>query len=634
MDWTRHSLTVCLSLFVGAVIKPAALADDERSMLDSWLIRTWQTDQGLPDNRVTGVVQAADGHIWVSTLGGLRRYDGADFEEYSIEHLPKVSNRLVRGMHLDRSDGLWLVMGRGGVIHVRGAAARVFDAEDGIENARVRFMTDDSEGNFWFVVGRLIHRIRGETVDRFGVEDGLPMASSTGTCVASDREGRLWFAREEKVGLYREGRWEVRLTLDASPARLLGASGGGLWICLPSRVCRFSEEDGLREVVQLPKTMTVQVMLEDRQGALWIGTMADGLFCLQEGRIRPVAVSQPEINSLMQDREGNLWVGTQGGGLNMLHPRAVELIDAQAGLPMESVRSVCQDTEGWLWAAFQNGALARGRGRQWRAMTSADGWPGADVTCVTAAREGGVWIGTRDRGLHRLQAGQFQQWSTAEGLASQSVRSLLEASNGDLWVATDTPKQMKVFRHGVFHKANLPGAIQVVRALVEDAHGTIWAGTSDGRLLEMVGDTAVSRPEVEAWGSPSIRCLHATPDGSVWIGYAGQGVGRWRGGQYARVGSAQGLHDDYVAQIQSDGRGGLWLNGNHGLFQVALESLLGVMEGREQHIRSIGHIFRLGKFIGRMTDAAHARHKNHPHWCDGCHLLRIMTGTTLHVFGR
>ena len=36
----------------------------------------------------------------------------------------------------------------------------------------------------------------------------------------------------------------------------------------------------------------------------------------------------------------------------------------------------------------------------------------------------------------------------------------------------------------------------------------------------------------------------------------------------------------------SDGQGGLWLTGNHGLFQVRLEELVSVAEGRRTHLRS------------------------------------------------
>jgi len=87
----------------------------------------------------------------------------------------------------------------------------------------------------------------------------------------------------------------------------------------------------------------------------------------------------------------------------------------------------------------------------------------------------------------------------------------------------------------------------------------------------------------------SVRCLHTAPDGSLLIGYAGWGLGRWHEGKYKRIGLAQGLNDDYVAQILTDGTGGLWLTGNHGLFQVRLDELVAVAEGRSSHLRSIAY---------------------------------------------
>lgn len=37
----------------------------------AWLYRAWQTDEGLPDNCVTGVAQTEDGFLWVVPQGGL-----------------------------------------------------------------------------------------------------------------------------------------------------------------------------------------------------------------------------------------------------------------------------------------------------------------------------------------------------------------------------------------------------------------------------------------------------------------------------------------------------------------------------------------------------------------------------------
>jgi ligand-binding sensor domain-containing protein len=112
-NWSRFfraGICAVYVLLIGGVAQPARALDGEgkNSSANLWLTRTWQTDEGLPDNNVTGVAQTINGHLWVATLGGLMRFDGERFEEFSTTHLPKVPNHVVRTMYLDRGGGFSL----------------------------------------------------------------------------------------------------------------------------------------------------------------------------------------------------------------------------------------------------------------------------------------------------------------------------------------------------------------------------------------------------------------------------------------------------------------------------------------------------------------------------------------------
>ena len=47
-----------------------------------WVVRTWQSDEGLPDNTVVGIEQTPDGFLWVATKTGLLRFDGVRFQPF------------------------------------------------------------------------------------------------------------------------------------------------------------------------------------------------------------------------------------------------------------------------------------------------------------------------------------------------------------------------------------------------------------------------------------------------------------------------------------------------------------------------------------------------------------------------
>src|SRR5258706_10743053 len=69
-NWSRFfraGICAAFTLLLGATPRSVGAADGDDTL---WLARTWQTEEGLPDNSITGVAQSADGYLWVATLGG------------------------------------------------------------------------------------------------------------------------------------------------------------------------------------------------------------------------------------------------------------------------------------------------------------------------------------------------------------------------------------------------------------------------------------------------------------------------------------------------------------------------------------------------------------------------------------
>ena len=553
-----------------------------------WFARVWRTEDGLPGSSVVGIAQTPDGYLWIGTDGGLVRFDGARFQEFSPANLQGVPNRVIRLLFRDRQNRLWLAMDRGPVVCAETNAATVFTLADGLPDRVVMNLADDEEGGTWLAYARGdMFRIKDRALSRFGVDAGLPAPGRLS--VATDAKGVLWFARGRAVGVFRQGRFQTLASLSEQVQRIAPAQGGGLWICGTSRLWKYQEGKRPQAQQSLPEhteAFTPTVLLEDRAGAVWLGTAEQGLFRSQGGPFEPAPTSHKSINCLLEDREGNLWVGTSGGGLDQLRPRAIELLSADAGLPFESVRSVCEDSQGATWLVTQNGTLIRQQGTNWFAFSDTYGFPGGHGTCVASDRAGAIWIGTRDRGLFRFQQGEFTIWDRSNGLGAGAVRSLLASSNGDLWLAMDSPVRLQQLHDGKLNSFNVP-KVRVLRAMAEDAAGNIWLGTSEGELLRVTNNAVADETPGNSMRLQSIRSLHGTPDGSLWIGYAGWGLGRLKAGRYSEITTDEGLNDNYISQIVSDDKGWLWLGGTRGLFRVRLEDLQAVAEGHAGRLRSI-----------------------------------------------
>ena len=559
------------------------------SRSNEWFARVWQTDEGLPDNVISGLAQTPDGFLWVGTQGGLMRFDGVRFEEFTPVNLPGVPNRLVRALITDRVGGLWMIMNRSVVVHVQSNAARVFTTKDGLLDFVASSIVEDGQGAIWVCYNgtNTVSRIEDGVVRQFNVGDQWPPGA---LCwLATDNQHRLWFAGGNHVGIFRDGSFQTLLTLNEPSARIAGRHSGGIWIGTATRLWKYTGEGGLEEVARLPEPSEEPgILYEDRSGAVWIGTTsANGLFRYNGRKFETVRTSPPSVNCLMEDAEGNMWAGTDGGGLNRLRPRIMELVKIGTAQSYDSVRSACEDTNGSVWAVSREGLRMRQGGTNWEDLVQSGNWPGGRAECVAADGKGAVWIGTRDNGLFRFQEDRFTVWRRSDGLGGEWIRSLLTASNGDVWIGLDTPRELQRLRNGKFTTFELPASARSIRTMAEDETGTLWVGTAEGKLWRVSGERLFSQSMNVPLRLASIRSLYATPDGSLWIGYVGGGLGRLCQGKLSRITTANGLEDDYISQIIADDRGWLWLAGRHGLFRVKLQELIDVAEGRANRVHPI-----------------------------------------------
>ena len=63
----------------------AGSAEGEPSLNQQYLIRQWTTEDELPQNTVTRLVQTRDGYLWVGTRAGVARFDGVKFTVFMRE---------------------------------------------------------------------------------------------------------------------------------------------------------------------------------------------------------------------------------------------------------------------------------------------------------------------------------------------------------------------------------------------------------------------------------------------------------------------------------------------------------------------------------------------------------------------
>lgn len=568
----------------------------------SWFIRNWQSDEGLPDNTVIGITQAPDGFLWVATKTGLVRFDGVRFRPWTATADGSQAGAC-KAVLADRRGRLWIAKDQGVVVCLdQGRTTTVVGTEHAAGDVGTRFMVEDTEGAVWVSYGGgEVLRIQDGRVRSFAVADGLPAGD---LCrLAVDGMGQLWFARGDRVGVYRDDKFRPLREL---PARFItGCRAGGIWSYKDGQVWRFTEGGAPVKLGTLPADtplVTPTAFHEDRDGFLWLGTREAGLFRFDHAGVATATMSQQTIFTITDDSEGSLWVGTRGGGLSQLKPGVVDLLAINSATPFTPVGSICQDAAGLLWAVlWPNGEVLRNAGQGWTPVSAKDGWSIPLSQCVAADAQGGVWIGTQYNGLHHWQNGAVTDSLYADnglgvnsnGTAGNQVGALLATASGEVWIGPigpDGPRQvLQCRRAGQLETFHLPLDSGAVNAMAIDAAGDCWAATTKGLLLRVRDKVLTDETASTFARAGAIRCLLGTPDGSVWIGYGGQGLGRLKAGRFSHYRMEHGLHDDYLSNILPDGHGRLWFAGNRGIFSVREKELDDFEDGRTTRIWSVAY---------------------------------------------
>jgi signal transduction histidine kinase/ligand-binding sensor domain-containing protein len=554
-----------------------------------WFSRPWQTDDGLPNNNVLAIAQTMNGFLWLGTPSGLVSFDGAQFQKFNLTNAAFAGNRGVTLMVGSRSGGLWLAMNRGAVAYLDGPRTKVFTVRDGLVDGQVRSLVEAGDGTLWILFnGGGSRLIKNGKVTALPKMDNLPIGQLT--ALACDANGDIWWVKGGELGIYRDGKFQRLTRIGNWSPGLAAAKDGGVWVCTGAHLFHCDATGRMDDHGNFDSNRTAgncTALIEDSEGAVWIGTAFGGLIHYDGSTFENISTSRPEIQSLLEDREGNIWAGTLGGGLNRIQRRVVQLQGVESGLPFESLRSLCEDSKGTLWAVTENGMLARHGQHGWQTVSTNANWAPNYLTCVAADPAGGLWIGGRARRL--------LHWDESQGVVLVQSNSLIgtifsmqPCTNGDLWLGEiGSVNGLQCLHNGNLITHKLPKDIRTLRAMALDSSGNVWIGSARGDLLRARGDEVVREPLPESDKALSIRCLTTTPDGSLWIGFDGMGVGWMKDGHYHRVSTMEGLFDDYISQIISDDNGWLWFGSDHGIFKAREKDLEAVAEGKIARIQTI-----------------------------------------------
>jgi ligand-binding sensor domain-containing protein/signal transduction histidine kinase len=553
----------------------------------------WQTEEGLPANEVTALLQAADGYLWVGTSAGLARFDGVRFTRFGEAEGIQTSRILC--LFQDRQGTLWVGTDGSGLFYGVGGRFHSLTRRDGLPSDVVMDLKQDAAGRLWIATyAGLCGWQNGCLVDDQSLP---PRRNEPFTRLLEDKNG-MWVVINGFLHQIKDGQY-VRKNPGSEPASEIAVAAlrrgptGRLWFGgISGRLS--TSTNGVMTLLPQPANLlsdTILDVCETMSGDLWMGMASSGLRRWRKGEVMTVTTRDGlldnSIRCLLEDRERNLWVGTSAGGLHRLKPKKLRTFTTADGLTHNVIMSLAEDADGYLWVGSNGGGLSRGTSNSFTPADLSYLLDNESLPSVLAGHHGVLWLGTWNSGLFRKTGAKLEQFNLSRPDNDEPVVALCEDGTGGLWVGT-YQSGLKLFRDGKFTPYGTTNGLgeSFITTLSRDKQGRLWIGTGGSGLGCLSGGQLKLYTRAEGLAGNFVRTLYIDGSDVLWIGTS-EGLTRFKDGQLASFTRKQGLWDDIISQILEDDQGRLWFGSNRGIFRLNKAELNRVAEGDASLLRPV-----------------------------------------------
>ncbi|MEJ7701205.1 MAG: two-component regulator propeller domain-containing protein [Pyrinomonadaceae bacterium] len=531
---------------------------------DGYDFTNFTVRDGLPHDKVLDFLHAREGDYWLATVGGLVGFepDGAthnrvvtsdeaarlpDAPLFTTYPLPDGKDKYPTKLLQDSRRRIW-VGSNGGLFRLEKSGDQFkhqliqINLPSATAAEYVYSLYEDRHGAIWVGTETALYRILPDNrVTKYAASYAEGEPKPLFQALLEDRRGNFWVGTKQK-GLF-------QFAVDENET--------------PKPIRHFAPKE-YAEIVWIDS------IVESFDGKLWIGTL-NGLFEFDAETdkfylyTRRSGIGYVRYQTIFEDKNGSLWLGTRASGVFRLARRGLAAYGAEDKI--SSIRSVSTMNDGSLLLmgflvnedAEKTGAkteikvpqegftpfdwkIGRYDGKNFTWLrpalpSSVDNFGWNENQLNFQARNGEWWIATGE-GLFRYPKTDFEKLATTQpisvfdntnGLAPHDVFRLYEDSRGDVWISTSGENGGSGFykwqRDGeilreVWKTENLSSQKnEWVTSFAEDKNENLWISFYYGGAARISLATGTTQVFDDPEGIPKsgINHVFVSQTGEIWL---------------------------------------------------------------------------------------------------------------------
>lgn len=327
------------------------------------------------------------------------------------------------------------------------------------------------------------------------------------------------------------------------------------------------DPDGKHRIVRFPLPPWRNLFLVDRRGWAWVADGEHLLHAYQGDALEPVrtVATGSDVREVIEDRDGALWVGTLTKGLLRISEAALHVLEPEDGVPLPGAVGIDADGVPFVEPAPFGPCRAMYRVQDDRPVPVAQGcgWMLTD-------RSGVQWRFEHED--HNELVRVLPSGETAS--LAIDAKWMLEdpREDGVLWLVSERALTRVDGRGDGPPVLTDSWPVSANRAIVSDGDAGLWIGSTDG-LLRLRGGELQRFGRAEGLPVDNVRALHPDGRGGLWLGTYGGGLVHFDRASFVTLGVDRGLPESVVSTLVEDRFGALWFAGNRGIHRIRIDLL-------------------------------------------------------------
>jgi ligand-binding sensor domain-containing protein/signal transduction histidine kinase len=525
----------------------------------------YSTDQGLLQSQVFNLMQASDGQLWMTTMGGISRFDGKTFYNYTTRQ--------------------------------------------GLAAAFPIHCVMDFRQRIWAISSAHLNLIAGNKVYTYALPQTVVGARAR---LGVTPDNKLWCLVNGVLYSFTENKF-VKAQVDGFPSHdfraLIPGENNSTWLMAPNRILYGYKDGSWRRFTSLKlpdPTASIYNVYVDATETVWVQTQNSLMVQrTRDGEIQPW-FSLPDkleyFTCITKDQQGNFWMGANMGAYKVKPDRSFVHFDQTNGFSQFTVNIITPDKEGNIWLGTNGDGLVKYPGGIFTAYSADSSHPFTEVGVVRTDRRGNLLFGDygRDFCIYDGNTKKFPFRNTP--LEEHHLLYVYEDSFNRLWIGTDGAGLWK-YEKG---KAGLVAFDQISVTYILENEGKLLICTSEGLFVlkdgrpeknpafkELIGKIIVAGKDsllvAKRNGIALLRDTVKLPfkfpgaldqttitgferkNDKIFISTIGEGIFAWdiTTGRFDQISVAHGLATDVVYSLIFDKTGNLWAGTGKGVSRIS-----------------------------------------------------------------